>query len=100
MVSAILYGLRISLGVGVTSGLIAVLIGLAVGMMAAYFGGRVDTVIMRIVDLQLSFPALLVSLILLAVLRSEERRVGNECGSIVRLRWVHDNYKKKKKKSN
>src|SRR3546814_8174210 len=68
MVSAILYGLRISLGVGVTSGLIAVLIGLAVGMMAAYFGGRVDTVIMRIVDLQLSFPAILVALILLAVL--------------------------------
>src|SRR5690606_17285591 len=68
MVSAILYGLRISLGVGVMSGLIAVLIGLAVGMMAAYFGGRIDTVIMRIVDLQLSFPAILVALILLAVL--------------------------------
>lgn len=68
MVSAILYGLRISLGVGVTSGLIAVLIGLTVGMTAAYFGGRTDTVIMRIVDLQLSFPAILVALILLAVL--------------------------------
>lgn len=68
MVSAILYGLRISLGVGVTSGMIAVFIGLTVGMIAAYFGGKVDTVIMRVVDLQLSFPAILVALILLAVL--------------------------------
>src|SRR3546814_13560596 len=46
----------------------AVLVGLAVGMMAAYVGGRVDTVIMRFVDLQLSFPAILVAFILLAVL--------------------------------
>src|SRR3546814_19316682 len=68
MVSAILYGLRISLGAGVTSGLIAVLNGLAVGMMAAYFGGRADTVIIRIVDLQPSFPAITVALILLPVL--------------------------------
>ncbi|MGH6895354.1 MAG: ABC transporter permease [Geminicoccaceae bacterium] len=68
MLSAILYGLRISLGVGVTSGVIAVAIGLSVGLLAAYFGGKVDTVIMRVVDLQLSFPAILVALILLAVL--------------------------------
>lgn len=68
MLSAILYGLRISLGVGVTSGIIAVGIGLCVGLLAAYFGGKVDTVIMRVVDLQLSFPAILVALILLAVL--------------------------------
>lgn len=68
MVSAILYGLRISLGVGVLSGLIAVFVGLTIGMVAAYFGGKVDTVIMRVVDLQLSFPAILVALILLAVL--------------------------------
>lgn len=68
MLSAILYGLRISLGVGVTSGVIAVGIGLCVGLLAAYFGGKVDTLIMRVVDLQLSFPAILVALILLAVL--------------------------------
>ncbi|MGH6943666.1 MAG: ABC transporter permease [Geminicoccaceae bacterium] len=68
MLSAILYGLRISLGVGITSGVIAVGIGLCVGLLAAYFGGAVDTLIMRVVDLQLSFPAILVALILLAVL--------------------------------
>jgi peptide/nickel transport system permease protein len=68
MLSAILYGLRISLTVGVLSGIIAMIIGMAVGMAAAYFGGRTDAFIMRIVDLQLSFPAILIALILVAVL--------------------------------
>ncbi|RUT28280.1 ABC transporter permease [Arsenicitalea aurantiaca] len=68
MLSAIMYGLRISLGVGVVSCTIALFIGLAAGLAAAYFGGRVDTIIMRIVDLHLSFPAILIALILLAVL--------------------------------
>ena len=68
LLSAIFYGLRISLGVGVMSGVIAMLIGASIGLAAAYFGGRVDAVIMRIVDIQLSFPAILVALILLAVL--------------------------------
>ncbi|MEO0621285.1 MAG: ABC transporter permease [Pseudomonadota bacterium] len=66
--SAILYGLRISLAVGVTSGIIALLIGMAVGLIAAYAGGRVDAAIMRLVDLQLSFPAALVALMLVAAL--------------------------------
>jgi len=68
LMSAMFYGLRISLGVGVMSGVIAMCIGAAIGLAAAYFGGRVDAVIMRIVDIQLSFPAILVALILLAVL--------------------------------
>ncbi len=68
MLSAIFYGLRISLGVGVTSGVIALIIGMSIGLAAAYFGGRTDAVIMRIVDLQLSFPAILVALILVAIL--------------------------------
>lgn len=68
LLSAIFYGLRISLGVGVMSGVIAMMIGAAIGLAAAYFGGRVDAIIMRIVDIQLSFPAILVALILLAVL--------------------------------
>lgn len=66
--SAILYGLRISLSVGLLSGLIALAIGLAIGLIAAYVGGRTDTIIMRVVDLQLSLPAVLIALILLAVL--------------------------------
>lgn len=64
--SAILYGLRISLMVGVASGIIALIIGTAIGLVAAYVGGRVDTFIMRAVDLQLSFPAALVALMLVA----------------------------------
>jgi peptide/nickel transport system permease protein len=68
LLSAIMYGLRISLGVGVTSALIALSIGCCIGLLAAYYGGRIDTLIMRIVDLQLSFPAILVALVLLAVL--------------------------------
>ena len=66
--SAILYGLRISLSVGVASGVIALLIGMVVGLFAAYVGGRSETFIMRIVDLQLSFPASLVALMLVALL--------------------------------
>lgn len=68
LLSAIFYGLRISLGVGIVSGVIALIIGAAIGMIAAYFGGWVDTLIMRIVDIQLSFPTILVALILLALL--------------------------------
>jgi peptide/nickel transport system permease protein len=68
MLSAIFYGIRTSLSVGAMSGMVALCIGMAVGLSAAYLGGRFDTVIMRIVDLQLSFPAILVALIMLAVL--------------------------------
>jgi peptide/nickel transport system permease protein len=67
MLSGIFYGLRISLAVGVASTLFAVVIGLFFGMIAAYFGGWVDTLIMRVVDIQLSFPAILLALILLAM---------------------------------
>jgi len=68
MLSGIFYGLRISLFVGAASTGVAVIIGASLGLLAAYFGGRVDALIMRIVDIQLSFPAILVGLILLAVL--------------------------------
>ena len=66
--SAILYGLRISLSVGLASGVIALLIGMAIGLLAAYAGGRTEAIIMRLVDLQLSFPASLVALMLVAAL--------------------------------
>lgn len=67
MFSAILYGLRISLGVGVASTLAALALGMAIGLASAYAGGWVDSLIMRLVDLQLSFPSILIALILLAV---------------------------------
>ena len=68
MLSAIFYGLRTSLLVGAMSGFIALCLGTCIGLMAGYFAGRVDPVIMRIVDLQLSFPSILVALMVLAVL--------------------------------
>jgi peptide/nickel transport system permease protein len=68
MLSAIFYGLRISIGVGVTATLCALALGLTMGLTAAFFGGRVDALLMRIVDIQLSFPAILIALILLALL--------------------------------
>ena len=67
MLSAMLYGLRTSLAVGVTSGLLAMLVGTALGLLAAYRGGLVDTFIMRFVDLMLGFPTILVALMILVI---------------------------------
>ncbi|NMJ43546.1 ABC transporter permease [Roseomonas sp. JC162] len=66
--SAILYGLRISLQMGVAAGLVALSIGALLGILAAQAGGWIETAIMRVVDLQLSFPAILLALVLVAVL--------------------------------
>lgn len=68
MLSAILYGLRISLGVGVAATLCALAIGTALGLVAAFFGGWIDGLIMRVADIQLSFPSILIALVLLALL--------------------------------
>jgi peptide/nickel transport system permease protein len=68
LLSGILYGLRISLSVGIISGILAASFGLVVGLIAAYAGGRTETIIMRIVDLQLSLPSVLIALILVALL--------------------------------
>ena len=70
MLSAIFYGLRISLAVGVSSAVIALALGTTIGLMAAYFGGKVDTLLMRAVDIKLSFPSILIALIIVAVLGS------------------------------
>ncbi|NKN35820.1 ABC transporter permease [Agrobacterium sp. a22-2] len=68
MLSAMVHGLRTSLGVGVFSGVVALMVGTMLGLVAAYFGGRIDAMIMRIVDLMLGFPTILVALMLLALL--------------------------------
>ena len=86
MLSAIFYGVRTSLTVGAMSGLVALSIGVCIGLMAAYFGGRVDTIIMRIVDLQLSFPAILVALVLLAVLG---KGVDKIIIALVLVQWAY-----------
>lgn len=84
--SAILYGLRISLSVGVASGVIALMIGMVIGLVAAYVGGRTENVIMRIVDLQLSFPASLVALMLIAILG---KGVENIILALVVAQWAY-----------
>lgn len=66
--SAILYGLRLSIQIGVMAGAVAFVIGATLGATAAYAGGRTEALIMRVVDLQLSFPAILLALVLSAVL--------------------------------
>ena len=66
--SAILYGLRISIEMGLAAGIVALVAGGTLGIVAAYAGGRVETAIMRVVDLQLSFPAILLALVLSALL--------------------------------
>ena len=84
--SAILYGLRISLSVGLASGVIALLIGMVVGLVAAYAGGRTENVIMRLVDLQLSFPASLVALMLIAILG---KGIENIILALVVAQWAY-----------
>jgi len=86
MLSAIFYGLRISLSVGVIATVIALAIGLALGLVAAYFGGRTETVIMRIADIQLSFPAILIALILLAVLGQGMFKI---IAALVTVQWAY-----------
>jgi peptide/nickel transport system permease protein len=68
LLSAILYGLRISIQIGLIAGGIAFSLGAMLGAFAAYFGGRIEALIMRIIDLQLSFPAILLALVLAALL--------------------------------
>jgi peptide/nickel transport system permease protein len=86
MLSAILFGLRISLTVGVASTIAALAIGLVTGLAAAYFGGWVDAAIMRIADIQLSFPAILIALILLAMLG---QGVGKIVVALVTVQWAY-----------
>ncbi|MGJ7556820.1 ABC transporter permease [Variovorax sp. RB2P76] len=84
--SAIVYGLRISLTVGVGSALIAAVVGTLVGLIAAYAGGKVDALLMRLVDLLLSFPTILMALMILAYVG---KGVGNVMLTLVLLEWAY-----------
>lgn len=86
MVSAIFYGLRVSLYVGLVSGIIAMILGSVLGVLAAHLGGRFEQVIMRLVDIQLGFPAILVALILLAVLG---KGVDKIIIALVSVQWAY-----------
>jgi len=63
LLSAIIYGLRLSLLVGFTSVIFSAFIGVAVGLVSGYVGGTLDDLLMRIADVQLSFPAILIALL-------------------------------------
>ncbi|MBR0992901.1 ABC transporter permease [Bradyrhizobium japonicum] len=70
VLSAILYGLRISLLVGVLGVVLSGALGILLGLTAGYFGGAIDGLIMRIADVQLSFPAILIALLINGVAKS------------------------------
>ena len=84
--SAIIYGLRTSLYVGAVSTLVSVMFGVCMGLLAGYFGGWIDAVIMRIVDFQLSIPSILVALILLALLG---RGVDKVIFALIIVQWAY-----------
>jgi peptide/nickel transport system permease protein len=86
MMSAIFYGMRTSLFVGFVSVVAALGIGVVVGLVAAYMGGRVDALLMRIVDIMLSFPAILVALILLSVLG---KGVDKVLIALILVQWAY-----------
>lgn len=86
LLSAILYGLRTSLTVGFGSAVIAGVLGTLIGLMGAYVGGAPDALIMRVVDLLMSLPSILVALLVLAVMG---KGVGNVVLTLVLLEWAY-----------
>ncbi len=70
ILSAVLYGSRISLLVGFASVAVSLVVGVGLGLVSGYLGGRVDAIIMRIADVQLSFPAILIALLVDGVVRN------------------------------
>ncbi len=69
VLSTILYGSRVSLFVGLSATLFAMALGISLGLTAGYVGGKTDAIIMRVTDIQLSFPAILIALLIFGVAR-------------------------------
>jgi len=95
VLSSIMYGTRLSLVVGLASVIVAMLIGISLGLVSGYFGGAIDAVIMRIADVQLTFPAILVALLidgivrgLISVQRHDEIAIYVIVGAIGLSFWV------------
>jgi len=84
ILSTILYGTRSSLLISATAVLLATALGVALGLWAGYAGGRVDALIMRIADVQLTFPAILTALLVDGVMLAAFRNGGQEAGKF----WV------------
>lgn len=85
ILSAIVYGSRISLFIGVAVVLLSCVIGTFFGLVAGYFGGRMDSILMRVVDIQLSFPAMLVALFIMAAFG---RGLGKLIVALTIVGWV------------
>ena len=78
MLSAIIYGLRASLIVGISSVLLAAAVGITLGLFCGYFGGIADVIIMRVADVQLSFPTILIALLIDGVTRTVVERATHD----------------------
>lgn len=85
LLSAVVYGSRISLIIGVVGTLLASVVGISLGLIAGYFGGKVDALIMRIADIQLSFPTLLIALFLMSI---TGRGIVNILIALTLVGWV------------
>lgn len=70
MISAMIYGLRTSLAVGLGAVALAAVVGIGLGLVSGYLGGVVDAVVMRLADIQLSFPAILIALLIDGISRT------------------------------
>lgn len=86
MFSAMLYGLRTSLFVGVAAGVLAIAVGVSLGLIAAYAGGAFDALMMRLVDFMLGFPTILVALMMLAILGQGTEKV---ILALVVVQWAY-----------
>jgi peptide/nickel transport system permease protein len=76
MLSRVIHGSRVSLAVGVSSVVLALFIGVPLGMIAGYFGGRTDTVVMRVMDLILAFPVYLLAIIIMIMFTPTAGLIG------------------------
>ncbi len=84
--SAILYGLRISLFVGVSSTVLSALLGMALGLIAGYAGGWTEKIVMRLADIQLSLPVFLMALVIMAIWG---QGIGKIIIAITICNWVY-----------
>jgi peptide/nickel transport system permease protein len=96
VLSAIMFGLRISLFVGFASVLLAALFGTALGLLSGYVGGVLDSIIMRVADIQLTFPAILIALLFDGIVRSvlsaalqKDFKIGVLILAIAASQWVN-----------
>ena len=86
VLSALMFGARISLFVGGASVLLSLVLGVGLGLVSGYVGGRLDALIMRVCDVMLSFPSILIALILIAVLG---QGIGKVIAALVTVQWAY-----------